>query len=140
MKTMRKSFLPVQRVARAWLQVKLPGQLEPTARWPHHFNNISAIRGVRRSHSVVPPQPRGVNSRSQISPPARLIHHPFCLLLSYSPQSAFLADILLLYTHWINTKLTTQRWRNRFQSICPSFSLHVAFLISLIEPGLQGCN
>lgn len=95
------------------VQVKLVGQLEQRARWPH-FNNISAIRGVQSSHSDLPPQPRGVNSRSQISLPACFIHHPFCLLVSYFPQSVFLADVMVLYTNWINTKLTTHRWRNRF--------------------------
>lgn len=61
-----------------------------------HFNNISAIRTLHHSHSSVPPQLRGVNSRSQMSRRACLIHHSFRSMLPYFlltfPQSFWLTQ------------------------------------------------
>ena len=66
--------------------VWLGSRLEQSARCcelERHFNNISAIRTLHRSHCRAPPQPRGVNSRSQIRRPARLIHHPISFVGSF---------------------------------------------------------
>lgn len=62
--------------------------------------------------------------------------------LLYFFLSALLAYIIMLYTSWINAKLTTQRWRNRFTShIVPFFlctsSLPSCFSMLLIEVCLE---
>lgn len=54
-----------------------------------HFNNSTAIRALHRRLDRAPPQPRGVNSRPQMSRPARLIHHPLCL-----PRSCLRPDFV----------------------------------------------
>lgn len=79
--------------------VWLGGRLEQRARCcelERHFNNISAIRTLHRSHSRAPPQPRGVNSRAQIRRPARLIHHPISFVGSFSISRSLSVCLLQL--------------------------------------------
>lgn len=150
--TSSSSTPPVSSPPPACPPVWLGSRLEQRARCcelERHFNNISAIRTLHRSHSRAPPQPRGVNSRAQIRRPARLIHHPisFVWFLLYFSLSLCLSFTVMLCSNWKNATLTTQRWRNRFKKkfvhtsaflfLCVSLGLEVA-ISSLIKGGNCG--